>query len=85
MVTMKYTEILSKNALTMPEILLPADKSDLSRWAVIACDQYTQDRSYWTRVAERAGNAPSTLKISFPRFISRTQVAPSGLPPSGRR
>ena len=66
MVTMKYTEILRKNALAVPEILLPADKSDLSRWAVIACDQYTQDRSYWTRVAERAGNAPSTLKIILP-------------------
>lgn len=63
---MNYTETLKKYALAVPEILLPADKKDLSRWAVIACDQYTQDRSYWKRISERAGNAPSTVNLILP-------------------
>lgn len=66
MPTMNYTETFDKYGLSVPDILLPADKGDLSRWAVIACDQYTQDRSYWKRVADRVGSAPSTLKVILP-------------------
>ena len=38
--------------LAVPEILLPKDK-DLKTWCVIACDQFTQDISYWEN-AEKA-------------------------------
>ena len=50
----------------VPEILLPKTDINLQKWAVIACDQFTQDRSYWERVAEEAGEVPSTLNIIFP-------------------
>ncbi|MDE7140105.1 MAG: DUF1015 domain-containing protein [Treponemataceae bacterium] len=51
--------------VAVPEILLP-EHIDLRRWAVIACDQYTQDRSYWQKAAQVAGDEPSTLNLIFP-------------------
>ena len=63
---MNHTETFKKYALSIPEVLLPKDKSDLSRWAVIACDQFTQDRAYWKKVASYAGDKPSTLNIILP-------------------
>lgn len=51
--------------VAVPEILLPKH-IDLRRWAVIACDQYTQDRSYWQNAAQVAGDEPSTLNLIFP-------------------
>ena len=50
----------------VPEILLPRQGTDLSRWAVIACDQFTQDRNYWEQVQTVVGSAPSCLKLIFP-------------------
>lgn len=52
--------------LTLPEILLPADGVDLRKWSVIACDQFTSDRSYWEAVERSVGDAPSTLRITLP-------------------
>nr|AGS53370.1 protein UCP033563 [uncultured bacterium contig00018] len=50
----------------VPEILLPRDGTDFSKWAVIACDQFTQDRDYWERVKAAAGGAPSCINLIFP-------------------
>ncbi len=63
---MKTTEQLAHNALNVPEILVPRTGIDLSRWAVIACDQFTQDREYWQNLAARIGNEPSTLSMILP-------------------
>ncbi len=52
--------------LALPELLLPREGVDLSRWSVVACDQYTSDHAYWNRVAERVGDAPSTLRLILP-------------------
>ncbi len=51
--------------IKVPEILLPKDK-DLASWCVIACDQYTQDVSYWEKAAAAAGSRPSTLNLILP-------------------
>ncbi len=59
-------EKLNSYGLKVPEILLPADNTDLKAWAVIACDQYTQDREYWRRCEKTAENKPSTLHIILP-------------------
>ena len=48
------------------DILLPAPQVDPARWAVVACDQYTSEPAYWQRVESRVGDAPSTLRITFP-------------------
>ena len=51
--------------MKVPEILLPANV-DLSKWSVIACDQYTQDLDYWKRAETAAAGAPSTLNLILP-------------------
>ncbi len=49
------------------EILLPDfQKTDGSRWAVVACDQYTSEPDYWKKAEEIVGNAPSTLSMILP-------------------
>jgi hypothetical protein len=52
----------------VPEILLPRPGTDLSKWAVIACDQFTQDRNYWEKLRSTLGNAPSTFNIILPEI-----------------
>jgi len=47
------------------DILLPKD-ADLTKWSVVACDQYTSQPDYWKEVEDLVGDAPSTLKITFP-------------------
>src|SRR5512136_438024 len=53
-------------AVQIPEIYLPRPGIDLTKWAVIACDQYTSQPEYWHRVDETVGDAPSTLNMIFP-------------------
>lgn len=51
------------------EILLPDfDRIDGTRWAVVACDQYTGQPDYWERVRATVGNAPSTLNLMLPEI-----------------
>lgn len=52
--------------LTQTEFLLPSQGADMSRWAVIACDQFTSDRGYWERLAGYVGESPSTLRLILP-------------------
>ena len=59
-------EKINSYGLKVPEILLPAPKTDLNAWAVIACDQHTQDREYWKRCEATAAGKPSTLHIILP-------------------
>lgn len=52
-------------AFSPADILLPIEGT-LSRWAVVACDQYTSQPDYWARVAAYVGDAPSTLNLILP-------------------
>ena len=47
------------------DILLPRD-CDLTKWVVVACDQYTSQPEYWQRVEFFVGNAPSALHLILP-------------------
>ena len=47
------------------DILLPRD-CDLTRWSVVACDQYTSQPEYWQRVEDYVGEAPSSLRLILP-------------------
>ncbi len=58
-----------KIGLQVPEILLPNKDVDLHKWSVVACDQYTSQPDYWAKVAEIAGDAPSTLNVIFPEVF----------------
>lgn len=46
-------------------IMLPA-KADMSKWSVVACDQFTSQPEYWEEVERIAGDAPSTLRLILP-------------------
>jgi hypothetical protein len=59
-------ERLAALGAAIPDILLPRPGVDLSKWAVIACDQFTQDRSYWEAAQKTVGVSPSALNLIFP-------------------
>ncbi len=61
---MKFENI----GLSVPAILLPNENVDPEKWAVIACDQYTSQADYWNQVEELVGDAPSTLRLTFPEI-----------------
>ena len=66
---MNKTDVqLSDLGIKIPKIVLPARGVDLQKWAVIACDQYTQDAAYWEGVASFVGDAPSTLNMIYPEI-----------------
>ena len=54
--------------IAIPRILLPRADIDISRWAVIACDQHTTDADYWQRVEQRVSEAPSSLRLVLPEI-----------------
>ncbi len=47
------------------DILLPKN-IDLSKWSVVACDQYTSEPGYWEQADKLAAGSPSALNIIFP-------------------
>lgn len=48
-------------------ILLPKN-TDMTKWSVVACDQYTSEAEYWNDVEKIVGDAPSTLKLTLPEI-----------------
>jgi hypothetical protein len=56
----------SPTGFRLPRLCLPRRGTDLAKWAVIACDQYTSEPEYWRRVEEAVGDAPSALHLIFP-------------------
>ena len=54
------------NALKTAEILLPREDVDLSKWAVVACDQFTAQPEYWSEVESLVGDAPSAVRVTLP-------------------
>lgn len=59
---------------TPADILLP--KSDLERWSVIACDQFTSRPDYWAKVEELTNGYPSALNLIYPEvYLEKTDPA----------
>jgi len=48
-------------------ILLPKD-CDMTKWSVIACDQYTSEPEYWEEVNNIVGENISTLNLTLPEI-----------------
>lgn len=59
-------------SLKIPEILLPKLTIDHSKWAVIACDQFTSEPEYWMNVSNIVGNSPSTYHLILPEVFLGT-------------
>ena len=54
----------------MEKFLSPADillaNTDLKKWSVIACAQFTSEPEYWAETEKTVGDNPSALKIVLP-------------------
>lgn len=50
----------------VPNVLLPNPQTDFSKWAVVACDQFTSQKDYWEEAAAYIGDHPSTLSLILP-------------------
>ncbi len=59
-------KIIGDLGIQIPRVYLPKQGVDLTKWAVIACDQFTSQPEYWNEVERIVGEAPSTLKLTFP-------------------
>ena len=58
------------------ELYLPAAGTDLSKWCVVACDQFTSQPEYWQKASEIVGSAPSTLNIIYPEvYLNEDEAA----------
>lgn len=57
----KFLKVGAKPA----DILLPKN-CDMSKWAVVACDQFTSQPEYWAEADRIAGDEPSALRLILP-------------------
>lgn len=48
------------------DILLPKEGTDMTKWSVVACDQFTSEPEYWEDVYQIVGDAPSTGRLILP-------------------
>ena len=57
---------LEKMGIRTSDLMIPKKNIDLSKWAVVACDQFTSEKDYWEDANRLVGHAPSTLRLIFP-------------------
>jgi hypothetical protein len=62
-------KIFEDIGIAVPQTYLPRAGTDLTKWAVIACDQFTSQPDYWQEAGELVGEAPSTLNLIFPEVF----------------
>lgn len=60
-----------QNIFTPADILLPKKGTKLQKWAVLACDQFSSEPSYWGALSDFAGDAPSALRLMLPEAYLR--------------
>lgn len=63
---MDYKEKLARLGVAVPNVLLPNENIDYSKYAVLACDQYAAQPEYWRRVKDYVGSSPSALNMILP-------------------
>ena len=56
-------------AFTTANILLPKlNNEEMTKYSVVACDQYTGEPDYWKKTAEIVENSPSALNMVLPEI-----------------
>lgn len=58
---------MAKTGFYAGDVLLPQG-IDMTKWSVVACDQYTSEPEYWDAVDSLVGDAPSTLRVTLPEI-----------------
>ena len=62
-------------AFRSADILIP-NCSDMKKWSVVACDQYTPEPEYWQEADRYVGDAPSSLRLVLPEvYIGKPDAA----------
>jgi len=62
-------------AFSPADILLPKD-ADMTKWAVVACDQFTSQPEYWEKAEQIVGDAPSALNLILPEVYLNGEDVP---------
>ena len=57
---------MKKTGFYPADILLPKAGTDMTKWSVVACDQFSSQPEYWTAVEKTVGDAPSALHLILP-------------------
>lgn len=57
---------LKDKPIAVKDILLPNDKINYEKWAVVACDQFTSEPEYWEELRRHIGIEPSTYDMILP-------------------
>lgn len=60
--------------INISSVLLPVKDTDMQRWAVVACDQYTSEPEYWKDANNFVGESPSTLRLIFPEAYLESET-----------
>ena len=61
---------------TPADILLPREGTDMTRWAALACDQFSAQPEYWDDMSAFVGEAPSALRLMLPEaYLGAPDVA----------
>ncbi|MCD7769081.1 MAG: DUF1015 domain-containing protein [Oscillospiraceae bacterium] len=55
-----------KDIFTPADILLPVPGTDMTKWAAVACDQFSAQPEYWEDMSAYVGQAPSALRLMLP-------------------
>lgn len=57
------------------DVLIPNKNTDMSKWSVVACDQYTSEPEYWREVEKVTADAPSAYNLILPEvFLDNDDV-----------
>ena len=57
---------MDKRIVVAPHILLPRKGTDMTKYAVIACDQFTSQVEYWNDLKRQIGDNLSTFHMIYP-------------------
>lgn len=59
---------MEKTAVYIPKVLLPPKTTDMSLYAVVACDQFTSQPEYWNKVEEATKGVLSAYHLILPEI-----------------
>lgn len=69
---MEYKKIFETLGISIPNIILPKKGVSLSKFSVVAVDQYAENNSYWDEVKNLVGDNISSLNMVIPEnFLLR--------------